>query len=135
MSAQKLSDRPSLEFYKKQAKDLVKAFRAGDREAAERAQQHHPRFERRAVVADDIAQLTLADAQLVIAREHGCDSWPKFAEQVRVRSGKTNLGAIWKTAERAVIAGDVETLERLLNERGDLLREQEPPPYTPSGPR
>jgi len=93
MDAKPLPGRPSLEQYKKQAKELVKTFRAeqsrksADSEAIpsesiQRVKKHHPRF---ADLADDqiaSTRFALADAQFVIAREHGFESWPKFAKHV-----------------------------------------------------
>jgi ankyrin repeat protein len=93
MDAKPLAARPSLEQYKKQAKDLVKVFRAAQPpkssdsypthfEVIQRVKEHHPRF---ADLADDEigdAEFALADAQFVIAREHGFESWPKFAKHV-----------------------------------------------------
>lgn len=62
---------PSLEQQKKQARELLRAARAGDPTALERFREHHPRFERR-------SHLALADAQLVLAREYGFASWPRL---------------------------------------------------------
>ncbi|HLY42861.1 MAG TPA: ankyrin repeat domain-containing protein [Terracidiphilus sp.] len=72
--------RPNLEQYKKQAKDLARACGAADPAALARVKRHHPRF----AEADDKPEwrVKIADAQLVIAREHGFDSWPKFAAQI-----------------------------------------------------
>jgi hypothetical protein len=64
MATKQLADRPNLEQYKKQAKDLVKRRKAGDPSST----------------------ITLAEAQFTIAREHGFDSWPKFAQHVNSRS-------------------------------------------------
>lgn len=41
---------------------------------------------------------------------------------------------VWESAQRAVIAGDVLALERLLHEHPRLFAEEEPPRYVPSGP-
>jgi hypothetical protein len=65
----RLPDRPSLEQLRKQAKDLLKQLRNGDPSALERLRKHKP-----ANVSDPI----LADAQFVLAREHGFESWPKL---------------------------------------------------------
>jgi ankyrin repeat protein len=92
MDAKTLPARPSLEQYKKQAKELLKLFRAAQSrnssysedvrsEIIQRVKQH-PRF---ANLADDEIARTkfaLADAQFVIALEHGFESWPKFAKHV-----------------------------------------------------
>jgi ankyrin repeat protein len=98
MDARPLAARPSLEQYKKQAKELVKVFRpaqshrSSDTESVHfqaihsepirRVKKHHPRF---ADLRDDeIAgtRFTLADAQFLIAREHGFESWPRFAKHI-----------------------------------------------------
>jgi hypothetical protein len=33
---------------------------------------------------------------------------------------------VWSTAEEAIVAGDVATLERILRDYGDLMRQQRP---------
>src|SRR3989442_6824918 len=77
---------PSLEQYKKQAKDRLKSSKSGHREALQltlqRIKKDHPRFGRLADLELQGTKLALADAQLVIAREHGFESWPKFAKHV-----------------------------------------------------
>jgi hypothetical protein len=103
MDAKQLPARPSLEQYKKQAKDLVKLFRvlqsrkSSDSEeihsevipsdvirseTIQRIKTYHPRFSD--LSHDEIprTKFTLADAQFVIAREHGFESWPKCAKHV-----------------------------------------------------
>ncbi len=117
MPARELPARPDLEQYKKQAKELVKAFRAGDEAALQRVREHHPRQ------AGDT--FDLADAQLVIAREHGHESWPKFRQQI-VRASDRVPATAWKTAEDAIVAGNVAALERVLRQYGDRLHTQRP---------
>ncbi len=63
---------PSLEQQKKQARELLRAARAGDPAALRRFREHHPRFSERS------SHPALADAQLVLAREYGFASWPKL---------------------------------------------------------
>src|SRR5262245_40986261 len=65
---------PSLEQLKRQAKDLLKSARALDLQALLRIEQYLP---------DRAAVATLADAQLVIAREYGFASWPKLKRQIQ----------------------------------------------------
>ena len=55
-----LPARPNLEQYKKQAKDRLKQIRADNPNTT----------------------LTLSEVQFAIAREHGFDSWPKFAKHI-----------------------------------------------------
>ena len=70
-----LPDRPSLEQLRKQAKDLLRAARAGDPSARSRIAS---------VARDpgDPRSLNLANAQLVLAREYGFASWSKLARRI-----------------------------------------------------
>ncbi|MCC7009769.1 MAG: hypothetical protein IT184_13265 [Acidobacteria bacterium] len=89
----------NLEQQRKLAKDLLRDARAGDHAALARL---------KAVRSDAGATqpLRLADAQLAIAREAGCDSWPKLVERLQQRD---------ITAFRdAVSRGDVSAARRLL---------------------
>lgn len=70
--------RPSLAHLKKQAKQLLSAFRAGDPEARDRFSTHLPGYR-------EGNPLALHDAQSAIAREHGFPSWQKLADEVRMR--------------------------------------------------
>ena len=90
MDARELPARPSLEQYRKQAKDLVKTFKSGDPESLERIEKHHPRFRKLSETEIRNAKFALADAQFIVAREHDFESWPQFAkhleELIRERS-------------------------------------------------
>jgi hypothetical protein len=65
-----LPERPDLDQLRRQAKELRNAARRGDLVAAQRIGTHHP-----SVHASDVS---LAVAQLVVARELGFSSWPKL---------------------------------------------------------
>jgi hypothetical protein len=70
--------RLDLEQQRKRAKDLRRAFLAGDGNAEHRFRQHHP-----AISKDKpVGPVKLADAQLVIARELGLPSWPKLKTHI-----------------------------------------------------
>ena len=69
-----LPARPDLEQLRKQAKDLLKSAHAGQPDALRRFWEHHPEHSPSAP--------SLADAQLVLAREHGFASWPKLKEHI-----------------------------------------------------
>ena len=117
MPARDLPPRPNLEQYRKQAKDLMKAFRRGDADALRQLREHHPHAP---------AQPTLADAQLVIAREHGIESWPKFVTAIEAASGRLASTTVWRLAEQAVVAGDAATLERLMRSYESVFRNERP---------
>lgn len=84
MSDRELPARPNLEQYKKQAKDLVQDFAAHKPEAFARARKHHPRIYHLPEAELTSAHLSLTDAQLILAREHGFESWPKFAHHIEM---------------------------------------------------
>ena len=65
-----LSDRPDLDQLKRQAKELLDAFRAGEPDAHAEVTAHYR--------GSDRATFALHDAQLVIARAYGFESWPKL---------------------------------------------------------
>jgi ankyrin repeat protein len=125
MPARALPDRPNLDQYRKQAKDLLRAFRAADPEAIARVSAHHPRLRARGAAADAVLQL--ADAQLVIAREHGDETWPAFAARIAAVEPATAAPTpVWKLAEDAVVRGDAEALAPLLRDHADALRGPHP---------
>ncbi len=93
MNIKPLPARPNLEQYRKQAKDFAK--KTGSK---------------------------LADAQFTLAREHGFDSWPKFAKHIEALARKTSLVSKFEQTADAIIAGDAPTLSRLLNENPELIR-------------
>src|SRR5262245_26040649 len=81
-----LPARLDLEWYRKQAKSLVRGWRAGEGETVARIEEvlgerAHERFR-------------LSDAQWVIAREHGFRSWAAFARWVETREPDPPVGRI-----------------------------------------
>src|SRR5882757_7210862 len=122
MDVRELPSRPSLEQYKKQAKALLKSYKAGDGDALQRLRQHHPRLGK--LTDSDLrsGKFLLADAQLVVAREHGFESWPKFAKHVEALSRDNSSTSKFELAVDAVVTGDAAALERLLSESPALIR-------------
>lgn len=104
MPARNLPARPNLEQYKKQAKDLLKDWKS----------------------ADPTTKKKLADAQFEIAREHGFDTWKTFTDRIARLTGAAEKAAIWKSAEDAIVAGDAESLERVLRDYEKMLRSEQP---------
>jgi len=128
MDTKELPAHPSLEQYKKQAKDLLKSVKSGHPQALqqilERIKKDHPRFGNLAAVELQGTNLRLADAQLVIAREHGFESWPRFAKHIDGLTRESSAVSRFELAVDAVVAGDVAELERLLGEDPGLVRER-----------
>ena len=80
--AKSLPPQPNLEYLKKQAKALLKACKQSNPEVIPRIKEHHPRLS--GSPDSDIlsSAFSLQDAQLVIAREYGFESWPKLSATV-----------------------------------------------------
>ncbi len=120
MDAKALPPRPSLAQYRKQAKDLLHATRAGDPGAVERMHQClRVRGQAGAVPRD---AYTLADAQFVIAREHGFGSWPVFASHVEGLERQDPSVARFEAAAGAVTSGHEPVLAQLLRDDPALIR-------------
>ncbi len=124
MDAKPLPAHPSLEQYRKQAKDILKAKKTGDQETLQRVGKQHSRLQK--LSKDELlrAPFALADAQLVIAREYGFESWPKFAKHVQELARANSPTSKFESAADAVVTGDIETLRRLLLENPGLVRER-----------
>lgn len=132
MLTKALPPRPSLEQYKKQAKDLVRDWKAREPAALGRVSEYHPRL---AFADRERARFGLADAQWVIAREHGFSSWTTFTHHIEMLAATAAPDSIWRQAEAAIISRDADTLQRLLREHEPLFRNDQAPPYVPHGPR
>ena len=124
--ALRLPPRPSLEQLHKQAKELLRLYRAGDPAAAERFRAVIPRM----AAAEPPEAGALADAQFVLAREHGFQSWAKLVHHVETLPPAERLEQFERMAEDilAGVRGDKEALRRLSEHSGssyshDRLRE------------
>ena len=85
MSDKQLPARPNLEQYKKQAKDLLRSHGTAETDALNRIKRHHPTLHKLSLAEIPSAHFTLSDAQLILAREHGFESWPKFAAHLETQ--------------------------------------------------
>ena len=94
--------RPNLDQLKHQAKDLLRAVRAGEGTAVAEFQRNH---------TESIApeQARLADAQLALARAYGIASWPRIVISCRL------IDAIWRD-DVAAVKAMVRKDPRLLHE-------------------
>lgn len=133
-----LPENPNLDQLRRQAKELVSAARKGDTSALARIGS----------VSDEV---TLAAAQLAIAREYGAPSWPALKAEVQVRSRAfeelveaflaASVGYRVGRAARllaehpeiaeyslqtAVVLGDVKRVERALSADRELVSRRDP---------
>ena len=100
-----LRHRPDLDQLKRQAKELLDAFRAGDPDAGREVHAHYRQA--------DPSTFALHDAQLVMARAHGFDSWPKLKAFVD--------GMTVRRLVEAVRDGNLETVRSMVTARPELV--------------
>lgn len=181
MAPRDIPNVPSLEFDRKRAKRLLEAARAGDPSAVSLFHAYHPRFggERpdassgttssgtastgtassgtassgtTSTGAAALSDVALHDAELVVAREYGFSSWPRWKQFVEARlatraeqakmlvqaacSNDLRLASVLLDADptlarfdlfTACVSGDVDTVRRALGENAALAR-------SPGGP-
>lgn len=145
-----LPERPSLEQYKKLARELQRACKVGgpdairkwaaswaERYAALEADAMTPatrkliaceakglphRWSKFQSRNERAARCTITDAQYFIALAHGFPSWPVFARHLDelVRSG--SAVSSFEQAADAIVQGDADALRRLLRDSPELVR-------------
>lgn len=118
MSALHFPVRPSLEHARKAAKSLIRALRDRDPGAAARMRRSHPRCAGLDEAAIFDAGLKLADAQLVVAREAGAESWPRLVQAIA--SAGLDFRAAVDRAIEAAIDGHLDQARALLASRPEI---------------
>jgi len=137
--------RPSLEQFKKQAKDLVKASRSFDPDAIHRWAKAWVESLARSgdlkiignmpvKLEDWIGQLAafarvelkkqpcLTRAQFVIARAEGFESWPKLGRHIQALERSGTVVSRFEVATDAIVTGDIVALKKLLQEDPELAK-------------
>ena len=106
-----LPARPSLSQIRKQAKSLRKSSADADVEALGRLRTYH--LDHADLPADQSIDISLREAQLVVAREYGYDSWSALWTKVETESGKETLKSIREGRIRQQTSSDRE-IERVI---------------------
>ena len=110
-----LPERPHLDVPKREARELLDAWRTGDADALERIRHRHPRLREADDQAIARAAFRLSDAQLVIAREYGFTHWAQLKQRIESNAHARMLAlAIWAD-ERETAVGIVEAEPHLLH--------------------
>jgi ankyrin repeat protein len=147
-----LPPRPSLDQYRKRAKDLVKASRSSDRDAVrqwasawlealatlhdepitpfvqgsiDRAAAEIERRVREHRTSRD-EPFGLSDGQFLIARAHGFASWAAFSAHLEGGAFSGSEAREFETAADAVVTGDLTTLDALLTANPSLVQARSP---------
>ena len=121
MTVAQLSPRINLEQTRKQAKDLLKSFKAGDPKTLDHIRWDHPRFKGLTDEQIKARPFALADAQLVIARLHSFESWPRLLEHINRLEQKDPEVMRFENAADAIVTGDIPTLRKMLQEHPELV--------------
>jgi Ankyrin repeat len=116
MATRTLPTRPDLTQLKRQATELRRAHREHRPSAGERIVAHHPRWSGASVSAALEHRLSVADSQLVIAREYGFPNWAGLKHTVELvhRLDAFEPHPDFERALAALDAGDVATLRAML---------------------
>lgn len=103
-----LSERPNLEHLRKQAKELLRLYRAGNESALERLRQHLPAARGKADAALAGMRLRLHDMQSCLAREYGFTSWNDLKDGVELRCAQVkDMAAVRQYWLGLVYGGDL----------------------------
>ncbi|HEX7859170.1 MAG TPA: ankyrin repeat domain-containing protein [Verrucomicrobiae bacterium] len=106
---------PHLDVPKREARALLKDWRARNPEALERIARRHPRFRTTKVENVAAGKFLLNDAQLVIASEYGFSTWADLKTRITANTpARLLLDAIHNK-------DDLETAVRILKEHPQLL--------------
>ena len=105
-SRRTLPARADLDQQRKLAKELLAAFERGEADARARVQAELP----------DKTSIVLADAQFVLAREYGFDSWPALKQHLMDVATLSPL----ERFKRAVNERDPKALRRVLEKHSEL---------------
>ncbi len=106
LPTRRMREHPDLDQLKRQAKELLHAFLAGEPKATAEVHAHYTRADR--------AAFALHDAQLVLARSYGFESWPKlkaYVDGVTIR----RLAAAVRAVDLAQARGMLDTRPELAN--------------------
>src|SRR5689334_16374920 len=145
-SAFPLAPKPKVEQYKNIAKDLVTACRnaqAGDEQAVGRwAESWIEALARLQVIGKDLSKVRnevnrkidelervvgrtlvsrkekcrIGDAQFIVARAHGFESWSKLVRHIKAVSDKSSAIFRYESAADAIVEGNLRKLKRLLKQ-------------------
>ncbi len=100
-----MREHPDLDQLKRQAKELLDAYRSSSPDAVAEVEAYH-----RTAIPDTFA---LHDAQFVLARSYGFESWPKLKAAVD--------GVTAARLHEAVERGDLDTARELLDRRPEII--------------
>ncbi len=111
---------PNLQQQRKRAKDLLRAHRRRERQAAQRIICHLPRASALSWHQVGELPLSLSEMQLVVAREAGFDSWPRMKHRVEEAAGQASR---LNLLIEAAVSGDIRRVQRLMQSDPALIKD------------
>ena len=117
-----LPDRPDLEQQRRQAKELLQSFTAGDAEAQARVRAELP----------DKKHIVLGDAQFVLAREYGFSNWTALKQHID--SQANNAPSLLERAHDAFRRHDAGAVRRLFVQHAELRARINDPVFSFNSP-
>ena len=111
-SSLRLPDRASIEQLRKQAKELLRAYHAGDVEVTERFGSRISRLSN----SEQSPLVVLADAQFVLAREYGFENWAQLVHHVITMKRSSRIAPFEQLAQdlaTAYMKGDGAAIRQI----------------------
>src|ERR1051326_9290732 len=112
--SRRLPEKPHLDVSKREARTLLKEWRARLPEALDRIRGQHPKFHEADHAAVSAAKFLLTDAQLVVAREYGFSTWAELKQRI-------NADTVAGLLQEAIHQDDRQAVVRLLRANPNLL--------------
>jgi ankyrin repeat protein len=112
--------RLNLEQQRKRAKDLLRAHRSGNLDAAVRVAKYLPRAQNNSPEELLSTAITLSEAQFIIAREAGFSSWPKMKHHLDEFTAQEDIAGI--VIDAALAGHDDLVRSTLLKDSGAILQ-------------
>ena len=120
-------DTPNIADEMRNAEALLMAFQAGEADAIGRVHRHLPQVKYGTRADAEAHRLTLQEAQTVIAREHGLQSWGELL--LRIKLEEADYGDSLNQFIQHVYAHDAEKLNELLTAHPDLRNTLDDPHF------
>ena len=109
-----------LAYYRERAAGMLSVHGTGERNALRLVRRFHPGFRTASETDIRAATLTQADAELILAREHGFPTWDAFARHIEALDQGT-AAEPFRRAFEAIRADDLGAFKSLLAAHPDLV--------------
>ncbi len=133
MPVKRLPANPSLDHLRHQAKDVLRGHRTLAADVAQRIREFHPRFGCATDGEIFAAELKLSDAQLIVARQSGFESWARLKTHLETPGSPDRMNRphheriddpVFRRAVDLLDAGNVAALRKFLAEHPKLARQR-----------